>query len=267
MAAPAWLPAAAAAAAAAGSLALALGGYAWLDRRRLAERARLRARLAAMTVGDAAAQAVLRGAPAAEGASLAARARAVRDLVTGARRRRVAAIERQLPEAVDMLVGALRAGYALSAALQFVGEQQPAPLGPEFKRVAGEQQLGGDTRDALDGLQARLGTLDARLLVLAMQVQRETGGNLAEILATIGQVIRERLEFRAQVEVLTADARLSAVVLAALPLVLFVGVRAMNPAYMAPLTGTPAGRWLVGYALTSLAVGTLVLRHMARVEA
>jgi tight adherence protein B len=260
------LPGLAAAAAMAGTLALVLGVYAWLDRRRLAERARLQGRLAAMTAGDAAVAVLLRGAAAPGGAPLGARLAALRDLLTGARRRRAAAIERQLPDAVDMLVNALRAGYALSAALQFVGEQQPAPLGPEFARVAGEQQLGGDTREALEGLQARLGTLDARLVVLAMQVQRETGGNLAEILATIGQVVRERLEFRAQVEVLTADARLSALVLAALPVVLFVGVRAMNPGYMAPLTGTPVGRWLVGYAVGSLVVGTLVLRRMARVE-
>lgn len=253
-----------AAVAAAGSFALVLGAYVWLDRRRLAEWAGRRSRLAAMVAAPTGADAVWRADP-----GRGTRRRALHALVerlSGARRRRAAAIERQLPDAVDMLVNALRAGHALSAALQFVGEQQAPPVGAAFARVASEQQLGADPREALDGLQARLGTLDARLLVLAMQVQRETGGNLAEVLATIGQVIRERLEFRAQVDVLTAESRLSALVLALLPPVLYVGVRAMNPAYVAPLADTPAGRLLVGYGVVSLLVGTLVLRQMARVE-
>ncbi|MBU6367256.1 MAG: type II secretion system F family protein [Gemmatimonadetes bacterium] len=257
----AWLGAGAAGA---GSLAVLLGAYAWLDRRRLAEASGRRARLAAMAAGHDRVEAVLRADPGPGGAWWTPRA--LLAALTGQRRRRAAAIERQLPDAVDMLVNALRAGHALSAAVQFVGEQQPPPVGAAFARVAAEQQLGADPREALDGLQARLGTLDARLLVLAMQIQRETGGNLAEVLATIAQVVRERLEFRAQVEVLTAESRLSAAVLALLPPILFVGVRAMNPEYMAPLTATPAGRLLVGYGVVSLVAGTLLLRQMARVE-
>lgn len=175
-------------------------------------------------------------------------------------------IEKQLPEAVDMLVNALRAGYSLPASMQFVGAEIAAPVGPELLRFHDEQRLGVDTRQALDNLQRRLGTVDARMLVLAVTVQRETGGNLSEILGNIASVVRGRIAFRGQVEVLTAESRASAVMLAALPLVLFVILRVISPEYTAELTDTDTGRSMLSYAALSLTVGFFWLRRTARVE-
>jgi tight adherence protein B len=182
------------------------------------------------------------------------------------RAQREKAIEEQLPEAVDMLVNSLRAGYSLQAAMSFVGNELPAPLGPEFTRFHDEQRLGVDTRQALDNLQRRLSTLDARMFVLALLIQRETGGNLSEILGNISTVVRERINFRAQVGVMTAESKLSAVVLSAIPLGMYGVIRFMSPEYATELTETSFGRSLLMYGAVSLTIGFLWLRKIARIE-
>jgi tight adherence protein B len=180
--------------------------------------------------------------------------------------RRVKMIEEQLPEAVDMLVNSLRAGYSLQAGMNFVGTELPAPLGPEFSRFYDEQRLGIDVRQALQSLTERLGTLDARMFVLAIIIQRETGGNLSEILGNIASVIRERINFRAQLDVLTAESKLSAVILTGLPVVLYFIIRLSNPSYLEPLTNTDTGKLMLLYAGISLAVGFVVLRKQSTIE-
>lgn len=187
-------------------------------------------------------------------------------IVSRSRRQRERRIEEQLPDAVDMLVNALRAGYSLQAAMNFVGEELPGPVGPEFARFYDEQRLGVDVRQALEDLQERLGTLDARMLVLAMIIQRESGGNLSEILGNIADIIRERINFRGQVGVLTAEGRLSAVFLTGLPILLFLIMQLINPSYASTLTGTPMGQYMITYAVVSLVVGFFVLRRIADIE-
>lgn len=187
-------------------------------------------------------------------------------LVARARSARERKIEEQLPEAVDMLVNSLRAGYSLQAGMNFVGEELPAPIGQEFSRFYDEQRLGIDTRQALESLQARLGTLDARMFVLAILIQRETGGNLSEVLGNIATIIRERLNFRAQVDVLTAESKLSAIVLAAIPVLMFAFIRTVSPDYAAQLTDTEFGRGLVLYGVASLLIGFVWLRKVAAIE-
>jgi tight adherence protein B len=182
----------------------------------------------------------------------------------GRRRRRL--VESQLPDAIDLLVNALRAGHSIPSAMAFVGKEMPAPIGPIFFRFHEEQQLGLGVRDGLLRLQARLGTLDARILVMALLIQRDTGGNLAETLGTIGTIIRERIDFRGQVRVLTAEARLSALVLSLLPPGLFAVLRVVNPGYLESLVSTAIGARLIAYALISLVVGTLWLRRIAAIE-
>ncbi len=179
---------------------------------------------------------------------------------------RLKKIEEQLPEAIDMLVNSLRAGYSLQAGMRFVGTELPLPVGPEFSRFYDEQRLGMDVRQALQGLSDRLGTLDARMFVLAMLIQRETGGNLAEILGNISTVIRERINFRAQLDVLTAESKLSAIVLTLLPVVMYFVIKVTNPDYMRPLTESDIGKSLLLYAGISLIFGYLVLRKMSRIE-
>lgn len=175
-------------------------------------------------------------------------------------------IESQLPEAVDMLVNALRAGYALPAAMNFVGTEVPAPLGPEFVRFYDEQRLGIDVRQALMNLQDALGTLDARMFVLAVMIQRETGGNLSEILGSIASVIRDRVNFREQVKVMTAEANLSAVILSALPVAMYAIMRVLNPDYAAQMTSTETGRLMLAYGVVSVVVGYFILKRIAKVE-
>ena len=179
---------------------------------------------------------------------------------------RVRQIEEQLPDAVDMLVNSLRAGYSLQAGMHFVGTEMPAPVGVEFNRFYDEHRLGMDVRQALQGLTDRLGTLDGRMFVLAIIIQRETGGNLSEILGNIASVIRDRINFRGQLDVLTAEAKLSAVVLTFLPVVMYAVIRISNPEYMKPLTQTDTGKLMLLYAVVSLAIGYVVLRKMSKIE-
>ncbi len=187
-------------------------------------------------------------------------------IVARSKAKREKAIEEQLPEAVDMLVNSLRAGYSLQAGMSFVGTELPYPLGPEFVRFYDEQRLGIDTRQALDNLQGRLGTLDARMFVLAILIQRETGGNLSEILGNISTVIRDRINFRGQVDVLTAESKLSAVVLAAIPIGMFFFIRFVSPDYAAQLTDTEFGQSLILYGVVSLVIGFFWLRRVAHIE-
>jgi len=179
---------------------------------------------------------------------------------------RIQKIETQLPEAVDMLVNSLRAGYSLQAAMQFVGQEVSAPLGPEFLRLYDEQRLGMDMREALQGLADRLNTADGRMLVLAVLIQRETGGNLSEILGTIASVIRERITFRNNLDVLTAESKMSAIVLSLLPVVIYGAISVFNPDYLVPLTATDGGKTALIYAAVSLCIGFLLMKKMSRIE-
>jgi len=181
-------------------------------------------------------------------------------------RKREAAFEAQLPESLDMLVNALQAGYSLQAAMEFVGRETPSPLGPEFGRFYDEQRLGMEVRMALLRFQERVGTLDARMFVTSLLIQRETGGNLGEVLTNLATLMRERVTFRLQLATLTAEPRMSAKVLACLPLAVVVLIGFLNPDFMRPLIETPMGHKLVIYAACSVAVGYLVMSRIANVD-
>jgi tight adherence protein B len=181
-------------------------------------------------------------------------------------KRRVAAFEAQLPEALDAIVNSLKAGYSFPAALEFASGEVPAPLGPELTRVRDEQRLGVEARPALVGFAERVGTADARMFVTAVLVQRETGGNLADLLGDLAQLVRDRAAFRSRVAALTAEPRMSALVLALLPAGLCLALTAMNRAYMAPMYGTALGRLLLLAAGVMSAAGYLIMRKLGEVE-
>jgi tight adherence protein B len=197
---------------------------------------------------------------------LAAGAAAPVLLLRAAKNKRARKFEEQLPDALDMLVNALRAGYSLQAATEFVGNELPGPLGPEFARFYDEQRLGVEVRTALLRLQARVDTYDIRMLVTALLIQRETGGNLGEVLSNIATLMRERVAFRGQVETLTAEPKMSAIVLSLLPIVVFAGLFVMSPDFVQPLLITPTGHTLLAYAAVSVAVGFALLMKIAKVE-
>jgi tight adherence protein B len=181
-------------------------------------------------------------------------------------RKRRQAFETQLPEAIDMIVTAMRAGYSFQAAMRFIGEEMPAPLGPEFARFYEEQRLGVEVRTALLGIQERIQSLDFKMLATAVLIQRETGGTLSDILANIAELMRERVAVRAQIETLVSEPKMSARVLAAAPVVVYFGLLLLNPEYVEPLTTTGLGRaFLIGAAI-SATLGYWILTSMADVD-
>lgn len=182
------------------------------------------------------------------------------------RRQRLAAFQEQLPDALDMLVGAMRAGYSLQTAMKFIGEEVPGPLGPEFGRFYDEQRLGMDVREALVALQRRIGSADLHMFITAVLVQRETGGNLSEILGNIADVMRQRSDVQRQIETLTAESKLSARVLALLPGTVFVAMLALNAEFMRPMLELPLGRMLLATAAASVILGYVILMRIARID-
>lgn len=182
------------------------------------------------------------------------------------KRRRARTVEQQLPDAIDMLVNSMRAGYSFQQAMNFVGTELDAPLGAEFARFYNEQRLGVDVRTALLGMQERIGGMDAKMLVTAVLIQRETGGNLSEVLGNIGKVVRERLALRGEVATLTAQGKLSARIMAGLPLFVFLAVRILDPSYMTEMTSHPVGRMLLLSAAGSVLTGYFIMMRIADVE-
>jgi tight adherence protein B len=187
-------------------------------------------------------------------------------LLIRAKKRRVSRFETQLPEGLDMLVNALKAGYSLQAAMEFVGGQITAPLGPEFARFYDEQRLGIDVRTALLRMQERIGTADARMFVTSLLVQRETGGNLGEVLTNLATLMRERVAFRGEVETLTAEPKFSARVLTSLPLVVYIGLRVFEPDFIKPLHTQPEGPYILAYAAVSCLIGYMIMMKIADIE-
>ncbi len=181
----------------------------------------------------------------------------------GIRRRQ---FENAFPDALDLMTNALRAGYSLQAAMEFVGRESQAPLRQEFLRFYDEQRLGVDVRTALLAMQERIGTEEARLFVTSLIIQRETGGNLVELLTNISNLIRERLKFQANLATLTAEPKMSARVLAAMPFVMFFAIYAINAQYMQPLFVDPVGKLLVVYAVVSVIVGYIIMDRIASID-
>ena len=206
------------------------------------------------------------GGPGVGAAAILVAAAAPPAIVAHRRRRRVERLEAQLPEAIDMIVNAIRAGFSLPAAIQFVGEELAAPMGAEFHRLAEEQRLGMDLREALTGFEARVGSIDAKLFVTAILVQRESGGTLSEVLLGLAGVVRERAALRERVATLTAEPRASARVLGLLPIVCFALLFVLDPAFVRPMVTTTLGHLLLAYAALSVTVGYLLLSRFARIE-
>ncbi len=180
--------------------------------------------------------------------------------------KRLAAFEAQLPDGLDTLVNALKAGYSLQAAMDFVGRDMQAPLGPEFVRFYDEQRLGMEVRIALMRLQERIGTVDARMFVTSLLIQRETGGNLGEVLTNLANLMRERSAFRGQLATLTAEPKMSAKLLAALPPGVFLLINLINPEFMRPMLVSETGHLVLWYAAGSVFVGFLVMSKIADVD-
>ena len=167
------------------------------------------------------------------------------------RARRLKKFGAQLPDAMELVARALRAGHSLAAGLHVVAEEMPDPIAKEFRRVYEEQNLGIPLEEALNNMCTRVPNLDLRFFVTSVNIQRQTGGDLAEILDRIGHVIRERFKILGQVKALTAEGRLSGIVLIAMPIGLFLMMLYMKPDYIQLLWTDPMG--------VNMSIGAIVL--------
>ncbi|CAE6763093.1 type II secretion system F family protein [Paraburkholderia nemoris] len=182
------------------------------------------------------------------------------------RSKRVLQLERQLPDAADLIGRALRAGHSFPAALGMVGEELPNPLGGEFALAFDEINYGVSMNDALLNMVNRVPVDDLRYFVIAVLIQREAGGNLAEILGSISSIIRERLKLLSKVRVLSAEGRLSAWILALLPFVIMGVLSLLNPGYIKVFWTDPTGVDLAATSLTMMLFGILWMRKVIRIR-
>jgi tight adherence protein B len=182
------------------------------------------------------------------------------------RTRRLMKLEAQLPEATDLISRALRAGHSLPSALEMAGDELPQPIGAELAMVFGQINYGVSLNDALAGLTDRVPVDDLRYLVIAILIQRESGGNLAEILDNVGSLIRKRLQLLDKVRVLSAEGRLGGWILTALPPGMAVVVYQLNPELMSTLWKDPTGIQMMWTAIVMTCVGVLWIRQIVRIH-
>ena len=171
-----------------------------------------------------------------------------------------------LPDAIDLIARALRAGHSLPSALVTVAEEIDDPLGPEFQRCADEMNFGLPFRESMHNLFHRFPIPDLQFLITAILLQRETGGNLPELLDKTAAVLRSRIQLQQKVRVHTAQGRMTGAVLIAMPFVAFILLNLVRPGYTAPLFETEAGHKLIYATLMSMALGTIVIRRIIQVK-
>jgi len=179
---------------------------------------------------------------------------------------RMKMFERQLPEALELVSRALRSGHAFSVGLKLVGDEAADPIGIEFRRVFDEISMGVALPQALKNMTDRLDCVDLRFFVTAVLVQRETGGNLAEIIDSLAGLIRKRFELHLKVKALSAEARISGVILFCLPLVVGSVLYVMNPEYMSTLFTDPMGQNMLMIGSFLMVTGAIIMKRMVAIK-
>lgn len=182
------------------------------------------------------------------------------------RKRRLRRFSELLPEAIDLMSRGLRAGQALPTAVETIAQESDEPLRSEFRRAADEQSFGLPFREAMANLSRRVPVADLQFLVTAILVQKETGGNLAQILDKTSHVIRERVRVGGQMRIRTAQGRLTGWILCSLPFVMFIGLNFLHPGYGKVLFEDPFGQKMVTYAGGAMAIGIVVIRKIVNVK-
>jgi len=179
---------------------------------------------------------------------------------------RLRRFEEQFPEALDLLSRAIRAGHAFQTAMGMVAEELPAPVGTEFRKSFDQQNFGLPLRDVLNQMAERVPLLDVKFFVTAVTIQRETGGNLAEILDNLAHVVRERFKIQRQVRVHTAHGRFTGWVLMGLPATLAVVLSFINPDHMKLLFEEPMGQTMIMVAIVMQVIGYVWIRRVIKIE-
>lgn len=182
------------------------------------------------------------------------------------RLRRIRKFERQLPEVLELVARSLKAGHAFTGGLKMVAEEFDDPAGIEFRILLDEINFGAGIPEALLNLTKRIQCEDLKFFVVSVNIQRETGGNLAEILENLGRLIRERFKLHGRVRALSAEGRLSALILVAMPFFVAAVLSLLRPDYMGTLFSDPMGRLLVVTALIMMSVGIAVLKKMVTIK-
>ncbi|MGH9347878.1 MAG: type II secretion system F family protein, partial [Vicinamibacterales bacterium] len=187
-------------------------------------------------------------------------------LVRQRRSSRLYKFEEHFPEALDLISRAIRAGHAFSAGMKMVAEEMSEPIGPEFRKAFEEQNFGMSLKDSLNNLSTRVPLLDVRFFATAVLIQKETGGNLSEILDNLAAVVRERFKIRRQVRVHTAHGRFTGYVLLALPAFLAIALSFINPEHMDLLFKDRIGQMLIAAAIVMQIVGWFWIKQVVKIE-
>ncbi|MBT3218964.1 MAG: type II secretion system F family protein [Proteobacteria bacterium] len=188
-------------------------------------------------------------------------------LLRHAAKKRTYTLISQLPDSLDLMARSLQAGLSLNDALRLVVEEMPLPVAAEFGRIFEEIRFGRDYRDAFTQLVTRNpGVFDLRLLVSSILLQRETGGNLIEILESISETIRSRFVFEAKVRAMTSESRFTAYLLGSLPIIVTVMIGFSSPSYLTPLISESVGHLMLLYCFCSYAIGIFIMRDLSNVE-
>lgn len=182
------------------------------------------------------------------------------------RKRRLAKFAKQLPEALELVSRALRAGHSLGAGMSLVAAEMQDPIAKEFERCYEEQNFGIPLDESLEEMTERVPNLDLRFFATAVILQRQTGGDLAEILDKIGYLIRERFKIWGQIQALTGEGRLSGIVLLGLPPCLFIAMYRLNPTYCMVLFEDPLGHQMLAVAVVMQIIGALVIRKIINIK-
>jgi tight adherence protein B len=182
------------------------------------------------------------------------------------RKRRLDQLEEQFPEALDFLARSMRAGHAFTISLEMLGEELPDPLGQEFRALFNEQNLGAPLDLALRNFTERVPLLDARFFTSSVLLQRQTGGNLSEILTRLSYVIRERFRLKGQVKAASAHGRLTATILTVLPVATMLGLLVVAPGYLQGMAEDSDGKWLIGGAIFAQILGNFFIKKIINIK-
>jgi len=182
------------------------------------------------------------------------------------RRRRMAKLVQQLPDALDMLVRSLRVGHPVPIGIGMIGSEMPSPIGGEFKRVYDSMSYGLDLKTALEHLSTRLQVPELTYMVAAIRIQFATGGNLSEVLASLSNVMRERVRLRMKVRATTAETRFSAAVMSVLPFLLIGGLLYIRPDFYKEVPGSDALKLIMTGAAVLLVIGMMAMRRVINIR-
>jgi len=180
--------------------------------------------------------------------------------------KRIEKFRRQFPEALDLIARSLRAGHSLNSSMKMASDEFDDPLGPEFEETLGEINFGLSVADALKNLSARIECPELKYFVVAVILQRETGGNLSELVESLANLIREKFKFHADIRTLSAEGRLSAIILVAIPFLIGFYLNMVNPTYLDLLFSRPVGRIMLITSGILMAVGIFVMNRMVKIK-